>query len=98
MTSGVPPLIKSIGWTGGIIESRAQMLDLQRQLGTGRVAETYSDAVRIVQSPCPAPFEVYLVWTTRTHKSAMHDWLRKLILECVASSPPAASSPLTPDE
>lgn len=53
----------------------------------GRVAETYSDAVRIVQSPCPAPFEVYLVWTTRTHKSAMHDWLRKLILECVAGQP-----------
>ena len=41
MTSSVPPLIKSIGWTGGIIESRAQMLDLQRQLGTGNISETY---------------------------------------------------------
>jgi DNA-binding transcriptional LysR family regulator len=49
----------------------------------GRIARTYGDAVKIVESPCPAPFEVYLVWTTRTHKSAMHDWLRKLILECV---------------
>jgi len=48
-----------------------------------RIAETYASAVRIVESPCPAPFEVYLVWTTRTHKSAMHDWLRKLIHECV---------------
>lgn len=48
-----------------------------------RIAETYGDAIKIVESPCPAPFEVYLVWTTRTHKSAMHDWLRKLILKCV---------------
>ena len=49
----------------------------------GRIARAYDDAVRIVDSPCPAPFEVYLVWTTRTHKSAMHDWLRRLILESV---------------
>ena len=48
-----------------------------------RIAESYGDAVKIVESPCPGPFEVYLVWTTRTHKSTMHDWLRKLILECV---------------
>ena len=40
MTS-IPPLVKSIGWTRGITDTRAQMLDLQRQLGTGRIAETY---------------------------------------------------------
>lgn len=58
-----------------------------------RIAETYGDAVKIIDSPCPSPFEVYLVWTTRTHKSAMHDWLRKLTLECVASQPRAAGAP-----
>ena len=49
-----------------------------------RVAESYGDAVRIAQSPCPAPFEIYLVWTTRTHKSAMHAWFRNLVVSCVA--------------
>lgn len=51
-----------------------------------RIAQSYGDAVKIVDAPCPAPFEIYLVWTTRTHKSAMHDWLRKLIVECVTRS------------
>jgi flagellin-like hook-associated protein FlgL len=40
MTS-VPPLLSTIGWTRGITDSRNQMYDLQRQLGTGRVAETH---------------------------------------------------------
>lgn len=41
MTSNIPSLVKSIGWTQGILETRSQMLDLQRQLGTGQVAQTY---------------------------------------------------------
>lgn len=47
----------------------------------GRIGESYGEAVLTVESPCPAPFEEYLVWTTRTHKSAMHEWLRRLIVE-----------------
>jgi len=38
---GVPSLSKSVGWTRGIVEARAQMFDLQRQLGTGKRAATY---------------------------------------------------------
>lgn len=37
----VPPLSKSIGWTRGIAEARNMMLDLQRQLVTGKKAATY---------------------------------------------------------
>lgn len=37
----VPPLSKSIGWTRGLSEGRNQMLDLQRQLATGKKAATY---------------------------------------------------------
>ncbi len=39
--TGVPPLSNSIGWIRGIQESRAELFDLQRQFGTGRVSETY---------------------------------------------------------
>lgn len=39
--TGVPPLSSSIGWIRGIQETRNDLLDLQRQLGTGRVSETY---------------------------------------------------------
>ncbi len=39
--TGVPPLSKSIGWTRGIAEGRNTLLDLQRQLATGKKSATY---------------------------------------------------------
>ncbi len=44
-----------------------------------RLAATMGASVRILDCPCPAPFEIDLVWTTRTHASPMHVWLRDLI-------------------
>lgn len=41
MSSYIPPVSKSIGWISTIQRSKSQMLDLNRQLGTGKVAETY---------------------------------------------------------
>ncbi len=37
----ISTLSKSIGWTRGLVEMRAQMLDLQRQFATGKKATTY---------------------------------------------------------
>lgn len=37
----ISSLSKSIGWTRGLVEIRAQMLDLQRQLATGKKATTF---------------------------------------------------------
>ena len=45
-----------------------------------RLAARLGDQVISVSSPFPAPFEIHLVWTERTHKSALHSWLRKVIL------------------
>lgn len=48
-----------------------------------RIARTFGQSVVTVDCPCPSPFEIYLVWTRRTHKSAPHVWLRELIMERV---------------
>ena len=39
----IGPLSTSIGWTQGLLDMREQMVDLQRQFGTGKKAETYGD-------------------------------------------------------
>jgi flagellin-like hook-associated protein FlgL len=39
----IPSLSKSIGWTQGIIKTRAQIFDLQRQLATGKKAATFAE-------------------------------------------------------
>ncbi len=44
-----------------------------------RIAETFGDSVHIADCPCPAPFDIDLVWTERTHRSPIHVWLRDLI-------------------
>jgi len=51
-----------------------------------RIARSIGDAVRIVDCPCPAPFDIDLVWTSRTHHSPMHKWLRELISKQVAQN------------
>lgn len=48
-----------------------------------RIAATYPGHLHIVDCPIQAPFEVDLVWTTRTHSSPMHMWLRELIFGSV---------------
>lgn len=44
-----------------------------------RIAALFGDNFSIVDSPFPSPFEIHLVWTERTHMSALHRWLRDLI-------------------
>lgn len=44
-----------------------------------RIGETLGGSVQMVDCPCPAPFNISLVWTERTHRSPIHSWLRDLI-------------------
>jgi DNA-binding transcriptional LysR family regulator len=44
-----------------------------------RIARSFGKAIKVVESPLPAPFDIDLVWTTRTHHSPKHRWLRDLI-------------------
>lgn len=44
-----------------------------------RTALSFGPGLRIVDCPFPAPFEIDLYWTARTHHSPMHRWLRGLI-------------------
>ena len=53
-----------------------------------RLAAVFGPSIHVAKCPCPAPFEIHLVWTMRTHHSAMHVWLRTLILEVVRTSFP----------
>lgn len=56
-----------------------------------RVAQAECGSLCIRDCPCPAPFEIDLVWTTRTHRSPMHVWLRELVArEVRAQIPPLA--------
>lgn len=41
MTTIIPPASRSVSMVNTIMRSKAEMLDLTRQLGTGRVSETY---------------------------------------------------------
>lgn len=47
-----------------------------------RLAKAELKDSRLTQLPCPiaAPFSIYAVWTTRTHKDPMHQWLREQLL------------------
>ncbi len=44
-----------------------------------RIAKSFSNTLFVCDCPLPAPFEIDLYWTTRSHHSAMHKWLRQLI-------------------
>lgn len=44
-----------------------------------RLAEAMGEQIACLPCPVPAPFRISLVWTTRTHHSAMHGWLRRHI-------------------
>jgi DNA-binding transcriptional LysR family regulator len=51
-----------------------------------RLAGELGPSVHVADCPCPAPFDVHLVWTTRTHHSPRHAWLRDLISERIKAS------------
>lgn len=46
-----------------------------------RIARAYVGELHVTACPFPAPFEIDLVWTTRTQHAPMYLWLRKLISE-----------------
>lgn len=50
----------------------------------GRVAARIGRGLHLTPCPVPAPFQIDLVWTTRTHASAAHRWLR----DCVSALAP----------
>jgi len=46
-------------------------------------ARSLTPALHMVPCPFPAPFEIALVWTTRTHGSCVHQWFRELVVKAV---------------
>ena len=46
-----------------------------------RTARSFGAGLRIVACPFPAPFEIDLYWTARTHHSPMHRWMRGLMAQ-----------------
>ncbi len=46
-----------------------------------RIADAARHGLHVADSPFPAPFQIDLVWTTRTNNSAPHSWLREQISE-----------------
>lgn len=46
-----------------------------------RVAAKAEGKMTLRECPFPAPFQVSMYWTTRTHRSKMHIWLRDLIVQ-----------------
>ncbi|WP_323785696.1 LysR family transcriptional regulator [Thalassovita sp.] len=46
-----------------------------------RTARAYGDQVVFGECPFPAPFDIDLYWTSRTHHSAMYKWVRKMLGE-----------------
>lgn len=46
-----------------------------------RIAHKSQDVLTYRDCPVPVPFQISMYWTTRTHRSKMHEWLRDLIVE-----------------
>lgn len=45
-----------------------------------RVAQTLGEDIKIVACPVPAAFNICLYWSMRTHNSAMHRWVRQVVI------------------
>ncbi|MBD8890707.1 LysR family transcriptional regulator [Roseibium litorale] len=56
-----------------------------------RMAASMDKGVVIRPCPCPAPFDIDLVWTSRTQHSPMHAWVRQEIARIANSVPPASA-------
>lgn len=50
-----------------------------------RIADRFSPAVAVLPSPCPAPFEISLYWSLRTHQEPLYRWVRREI-EAIAAA------------
>ena len=48
-----------------------------------RLALTLPSSLAVVEGPCPTPFDIYLVWTTRTRNAPLHTWFRGLVFDLV---------------
>lgn len=46
-----------------------------------RVALMANDEMAIRECPFPAPFQISMYWTARTHRSKMYMWLRDLVVQ-----------------
>ncbi len=56
-----------------------------------RLAEHFADRVQTAPSPFRGSFDIDLTWTSRTHHSPMHIWLREQIAQaCQRTERPAA--------
>ncbi len=51
-----------------------------------RLANKIGSDLHICQCPIPSPFDIYLVWTARTDKSALHKWVRDLVAQTVKNA------------
>lgn len=52
-----------------------------------RIAKKIGEGLLVRESPFPAPFDVSMFWTARTHQSEMHRWLRTLIADTASKMP-----------
>ncbi|WP_417683739.1 LysR family transcriptional regulator [Roseibium sp.] len=52
-----------------------------------RMAGMLKKDVVVRPCPLPAPFDIDLVWTSRTHHSSMHSWVRQQIAQIAADVP-----------
>lgn len=50
-----------------------------------RIADRFSGAIAQRRSPCPAPFEISLYWSLRTHQAPLFRWVRRQIEDVVAA-------------
>ncbi|MGY8662354.1 LysR family transcriptional regulator [Bradyrhizobium sp. UFLA05-109] len=61
-----------------------------------RIASNIAKSVVATSCPFPEPFQVGMTWTSRTHHSAAHRWLRQLMARIAGAlpynAPPAAPS------
>jgi DNA-binding transcriptional LysR family regulator len=52
-----------------------------------RIASRIARSVVAMTCPFPEPFQIGMTWTSRTHHSAAHKWLRQLLARIAASLP-----------
>ena len=72
-----------------LVPSPAGLDDMVR--GTGlvatvprRIAMTFGPGVHVSDCPLHATVSIHLVWTTRTHRTAMYGWMREQIVSSVS--------------
>ncbi|WP_198030299.1 LysR family transcriptional regulator [Bradyrhizobium sp. Tv2a-2] len=52
-----------------------------------RIAPNIAKSVVVTSCPFPEPFQIGMTWTSRTHHSAAHQWLRQLIARIAGALP-----------